>query len=67
MPPLDVPSALVLAGRHSEAATFVEQALAAAPAGNAGWLLPIEPLLHVSAHPGIWAPVSGAVAQPGAA
>jgi DNA-binding winged helix-turn-helix (wHTH) protein len=48
---------LVFAGRHNEAATFVEQALAAAPPGNAGWLLPIEPLLHVSAHAGIWAPV----------
>ena len=31
-------------------------ALAAAPAGNAGWLMPIEPLLQVSAHPDIWAP-----------
>jgi tetratricopeptide (TPR) repeat protein len=50
-------AALVLGGRHAEAATAVDDALAAAPAGNAAWLLPVEPLLHVSAHPGVWAPV----------
>jgi DNA-binding winged helix-turn-helix (wHTH) protein len=48
---------LVLAGKPIEAATVVEQALTAAPAGNAGWLLPVEPLLHVSAQSAIWAPV----------
>jgi DNA-binding winged helix-turn-helix (wHTH) protein/Tfp pilus assembly protein PilF len=48
--------ALALAGKHVEAAALVEQALAAAPPGNAGWTLPIEPLLHVSAHANIWAP-----------
>ena len=48
---------LVLAGKHGEAAALVDQALAAAPAGNAGWLLPVEPLLHVSAHSATWAPV----------
>jgi DNA-binding winged helix-turn-helix (wHTH) protein/cytochrome c-type biogenesis protein CcmH/NrfG len=48
--------ALVLAAKHVEAAALVEQALTAAPQGNAGWTLPIEPLLHVSAHAGIWAP-----------
>jgi DNA-binding winged helix-turn-helix (wHTH) protein len=47
--------ALALAGKHGEAAVIVEQALGAAPQGNAGWTLPIEPLLHVSAHAGIWA------------
>ena len=47
---------LVLAAKHVEAAALVEQALTAAPQGNAGWTLPIEPLLHVSAHAGIWAP-----------
>ncbi len=35
----------------------VDQALAAAPAGNAGWLIPIEPLLGVHLHPDAWAPV----------
>lgn len=47
--------ALALVGKHGEAAALVEQVLAAAPPGNAGWVLPIEPLLHVSAHSGIWA------------
>jgi DNA-binding winged helix-turn-helix (wHTH) protein len=45
---------LVLAGKHGEAATLVERALVAAPPSNAGWLLPVEPLLHVSAHPDAW-------------
>lgn len=49
--------ALVLAGRHGEAAALIDQTLTAAPAGNAGWLVPVEPLLHVSARPTIWAPV----------
>ena len=35
-----------LAGDHAEAASIVEDALASAPPGNAGWLLPIEPLLR---------------------
>ena len=48
---------LVLAGRHDEAAVLVDEMLTAAPPGNAGWLLPVEPLLHVSAHTAIWAPV----------
>jgi DNA-binding winged helix-turn-helix (wHTH) protein len=48
---------LALTGNHGEAASLVERVLAAALPGNAGWTLPIEPLLHVSAHAGIWAPV----------
>ena len=40
---------------HSRAAHLVGEALATAAAGNAGWLLPLEPLLHVTAHPDIWA------------
>ena len=47
---------LVLRGEHAAAAQTVDDALAAAPAGNAGWLLPIEPLLNVSARPGVWEP-----------
>jgi hypothetical protein len=39
------------------AAPLVDHALAAAPAGNAGWLLPVEPLLNVTTAPDIWAPV----------
>ena len=46
---------LVVAGVHSEAARILDEALAGAAAGNAGWLLPIEPLLHVTAHPDSWA------------
>ena len=34
---------------------IVDQALAAAPPGAAGWLLPVEPTLRVSAHAEIWA------------
>jgi DNA-binding winged helix-turn-helix (wHTH) protein len=48
--------ALSCAGKHADAATIVDQAFAAAPPGNAGWLLPIEPMLRVSAHPHVWAP-----------
>jgi hypothetical protein len=47
----------VAAGDHVEAARQIDQALAAAPPGNAGWLLPIEPLLNVPAAPGAWSPV----------
>ena len=48
--------ALAFAGKHSDAASIVDEALAEAPPGNAGWLLPVEPMLRVSAHPDIWAP-----------
>jgi DNA-binding winged helix-turn-helix (wHTH) protein len=47
--------ALASAGKHGDAATIVDQALAAAEPGNAGWLLPVEPMLQVSSHPDIWA------------
>jgi hypothetical protein len=33
----------------------MEEILARAPAGQAGWRLPVEPLLHVTAHPDVWA------------
>ena len=46
---------LMFAGAHADAARLVDDALANAPAGNAGWLLPLEPLLRVTANPGIWA------------
>jgi DNA-binding winged helix-turn-helix (wHTH) protein len=39
------------------AARLVGDALAAAPAGSAGWILPIEPLLGVQAARDTWAPV----------
>jgi DNA-binding winged helix-turn-helix (wHTH) protein len=44
----------VVAGRHTEAAAAMDQAFATAPAGPAGWLVPIEPLLNVAAHPDAW-------------
>ena len=48
-----------LAGKHHEAATLVEEALSAAPAGNAGWILPVEPLLQVSGRGDVWARALG--------
>ena len=46
----------VLAGRHAEAATRVQTALLAAPAGtSASWTLPVEPLIHTAQHPASWA------------
>jgi DNA-binding winged helix-turn-helix (wHTH) protein/Tfp pilus assembly protein PilF len=48
---------LVATGAHSEAACLLDEALTGAPAGNAGWLLPIEPLLNVAARPDNWARV----------
>lgn len=45
----------VVAGDHPGAARLVDEALAGASPGNAGWLLPIEPLLNVATRPEIWA------------
>ena len=36
------------------AAPVVERALAEAPAGNAGWLLPVEPMLAIASCPAPW-------------
>jgi hypothetical protein len=35
----------------------VDHALIAAPAGDAGWLIPVEPLLGVHRYADAWAPV----------
>ena len=43
------------AGQRAEAAAVVDAALATAPAGNHGWILPVEPLLQVSGPE--WEPV----------
>jgi tetratricopeptide (TPR) repeat protein len=48
-------ASLVLSGAHAEAARLVETALATAPPGPAGWLLPIEPVLQVFSRQEIWA------------
>jgi DNA-binding winged helix-turn-helix (wHTH) protein len=45
---------LVLTGADAEAARLVDEALAVAQPGSAGWLLPIEPLLDVSTHTDVW-------------
>lgn len=45
---------LVVAGAHADAAGVVDAALAVAPPGSAGWLLPVEPLLNVGAHGDVW-------------
>lgn len=49
-------SQLVLGGAHKEAARLIDGALADARPGNAGWLIPVEPLLNVRANPAAWAP-----------
>jgi hypothetical protein len=46
--------ALDLLGQTAFAAQVIDGALAGAPPGNAGWLLPVEPLLNVSGNPGAW-------------
>jgi DNA-binding winged helix-turn-helix (wHTH) protein/Tfp pilus assembly protein PilF len=45
---------LTLEGNHIEAGRWIDEALSAAPAGNAAWFLALEPLLNVSAHPECW-------------
>jgi DNA-binding winged helix-turn-helix (wHTH) protein len=48
---------LVVAGDVQEAMRLVENALTAAPPGNAGWLIPVEPMLNVAVAQDLWAPV----------
>ncbi len=45
-----------LRGDPQRAAEIVADALTAAPPGSAGWILPVDPVLDVRAHPQIWAP-----------
>jgi len=44
----------VLAGDHEGASRVVADALGTAPPGNAGWTVPIEPLLQVAGNPAAW-------------
>ena len=53
----------VLAGSAAAAAQVIEQALAAAPPSNAGWLLPVEPFLNVHASPTTWESALGELAK----
>jgi DNA-binding winged helix-turn-helix (wHTH) protein len=48
---------LVGAGDPANAARRVDQALAAAPEGSAGWSLPVEPMLNVASAPDAWTSV----------
>ena len=47
----------VLAGAHGDAVRLLDVALAASPPGNAGWTIPIEPLLNVGRTAAAWTPV----------
>ncbi len=46
---------LAMDDAHGTAARSIADALAAADEGNAFWLLPVEPILHVTAQADIWA------------
>jgi len=48
---------LVGAGDPESAARRVGHALDVALPGNAGWIVPVEPLMNVAAAPDVWAPV----------
>jgi hypothetical protein len=48
---------LVGAGDPAGAARRVGHALDLAPPGNAGWIVPVEPMLNVAAAPEVWEPV----------
>lgn len=52
---------LVHAHDVSTAVPLVSAALAAAPPGNGGWLLPVEPLLRVGRVHDAWAPALAVV------
>ena len=41
----------------ADAVQTIDRALTLAPPGNAGWLMPIEPLLHVHSRADVWASV----------
>jgi len=42
-------------GQHGHAAQVIGEALLRAEPGSAGWLLPVDPLIDVTAHPEAWA------------
>ena len=45
---------LARSGRHREAAAMYEEAVSSARTPNAGWILPVEPILHPAARPDVW-------------
>ena len=46
--------ALTRGNRHREAAEAYREAIATSRAAHAGWILPVEPILHASARPEVW-------------
>jgi threonine synthase len=46
---------LALHGKHDQAARVCAEALAREDVGSAGWLLPVDPLLQITAHHEAWA------------
>jgi DNA-binding winged helix-turn-helix (wHTH) protein/Tfp pilus assembly protein PilF len=56
-------AALVLRGRHADAAGICVDALRAAVPGSAGYLLPVEPLLGAARRRDVWEPALAAVAN----
>lgn len=52
---------LVHANCVSDAVPIVSAVLTGASPGNGGWLLAVEPLLHVGHHPEAWAPALAVV------
>lgn len=50
-------AALVLNGQHHDAAHLCRESLMHAESDMHGWLLPVDPLLNVSAHADEWQPV----------
>jgi hypothetical protein len=52
---------IAASGDQTAAVELVSAALSAAPDGNAGWLLPVDPLLNVQRHDAHWRPVLATV------
>ena len=46
--------ALTRAGRHRDASEVYRDAVLSARAPHAGWILPVEPIIHAAARPDIW-------------
>ena len=57
--PIDAPMAkaavFAVNGQHPQAAQVLGEALQRAEPGSAGWPLPVDPLIDVTAHPEAWA------------
>jgi hypothetical protein len=52
---------IAASGDQTTAVALVSAALSAAPDGNAGWLLSVDPLLNVQRHDAHWRPVLATV------